>query len=167
MTENSSGATRERMRDRMEEIYKRHFDMVYRISFSYLKNPADAEDAVSEVFARLLRKEPVFADAEHEKAWLIRTAVNVCKDSLRHWWSRRAPLGDGGETADPAPFAPDETLQAVLELPPRYKDVIYLYYYEGYSSREVAQILKRPHSTVRGQLREARERLKGVLEDEE
>ena len=146
MTENSSGATRERMRDRMEEIYKRHFDMVYRISFSYLKNPADAEDAVSEVFARLLRKEPVFADAEHEKAWLIRIAVNVCKDSLRHWWSRRATLGDGG---------------------PRYKDVIYLYYYEGYSSREVAQILKRPHSTVRGQLREARERLKGVLEDEE
>ena len=162
MTENSSGAA-----SRAEEIYKRHFDMVYRISFSYLKNPADAEDAVSEVFARLLRKNPAFASMEHEKAWLIRTTVNVCKDSLRHWWNRRAPLGDGGEPADPAPFAPDETLQAVLELPPRYKDVIYLYYYEGYSSREVAQILQKPHSTVRGQLREARERLKGVLQDEE
>ena len=167
MTENSSGATRERMRDRMEEIYKRHFDMVYRISFSYLKNPADAEDAVSEVFARLLRKSPVFQSDGHEKAWLIRTTVNVCKDSLRHWWSRRTPLDEGEGPADPAPFAPDETLQAVLELPPRYKDVIYLYYYEGYTTREMAAILQKPHSTVRGRLREARLLLKGVLEDEE
>lgn len=156
--------------DRIEEIYKRHFGMVYRISLSYLKNPADAEDAAAEVFARLLRKSPVFQNAEHEKAWLIRTAVNVCKDSLRHWWSRRAPLGDGGELPEQAGASElpgNEVWQAIIALPARYKDVIYLYYYEGYSSREVAQILQKPHSTVRGQLREARERLKGVLQDEE
>ncbi len=163
MPANSNGA----VQTRIEEIYKRHFDMVYRISFSYLKNPADAEDATADVFARLLRKNMTFQNADHEKAWLIRTTVNICKDSLRHWWSRRAPIDDGVEPADASSFEPDETLQAVMELPTRYKDVIYLYYYEGYTSREVADILKKPHSTVRGHLREARERLKGVLQDEE
>lgn len=152
---------------RMEEIYARHFDMVYRISLSYLKNPADAEDATADVFARLLRKKPEFHSSEHEKAWLIRTAVNICKDRLRHWWNRRADLSERPDPTGQADAQPDEVWQAVMELPPRCKDVIYLYYCEGYTSREVAEILKRPHSTVRSQLREARERLKGVLQNEE
>lgn len=153
---------------RVEDIYERHFPMVYRVSFSYLKNRADAEDAASEVFARLLGKQPAFANAEHEKAWLIRVTVNVCKDSLRSWQRRRAYMDYGVDAELPGvpSFEMDETLQALLELPPRYKDVLYLYYYEGYTTREIAQILNKPHSTVRGQLREAREKLKGVLQDE-
>ena len=152
---------------KMEEIYARHFDMVYRISLSYLKNPADAEDATADVFARLLRKKPDFDSSEHEKAWLIRTAVNICKDRLGHWWNRRTNLSERPDSTGPVDSQIDEVWQAVVELPPRYKDVIYLYYYEGYTSQEVAEILKRPHSTVRSQLREARKRLKGVLQDEE
>ena len=153
-------------RARVEDIYERHFPMVYRVSFSYLKNRADAEDAASEVFARLLGKQPAFANAEHEKAWLIRVTVNVCKDSLRRWQRRRAQTDYGADLPDSAAFEIGETLQALLDLPPRYKDVLYLYYYEGYTTREIAQILNKPHSTVRGQLREAREKLKGVLQDE-
>jgi len=159
---NSNGA----VQTRIEEIYKRHFDMVYRISFSYLKNTADAEDAAADVFARLLRKNVSFQNAEHEKAWLIRTTVNICKDRLRHWWNRRADISERPDSTGPVDSRSDEVWQAVIELPPRYKDVIYLYYYEGYTSREVAEILKRPHSSVRSQLREARERLKGVLQNE-
>ena len=152
---------------KMEEIYARHFDMVYRISLSYLKNPTDAEDATADVFARLLRKKPGFDSSEHEKAWLIRTAVNICKDRLKHWWNRRTEITDQTDPTRATEYDSNEVWQAVIELPPRCKDVIYLYYYEGYTSREVAEILERPHSTVRSQLREARERLKGVLQDEE
>lgn len=150
----------------MEELYQRHFDMVYRISFSYLKNHFDAEDATAEVFAKLMRKNPTFQSAEHEKAWPIRVTVNTCKDALKHWWRGRTEL-DGNEAVPGRdPFHIDETLQAVLDLPARYKDVMYLYYYEGYKTEEIARILRKPHNTVRGHLREARMLLRGVLEDE-
>lgn len=151
----------------IEEIYRRQFEMVYRISFSYLKNPFDAEDASADVFAKLMKKSATFQNAEHEKAWLIRTTINTCKDSLRHWWRSRADIEDYENLHSDAPFHIDETLKAVMELPTRYKDVIYLYYYEGYTSEEVAGILKKPHSTIRNHLSEARNLLRGVLENEE
>ena len=152
---------------KIEEIYDRHFDMVYRISLSYLKNTADAEDAAADVFARLLCKEVVFQNIEHEKARLIRTTVNVCKDRLKHWWNRRAALHEQARQTSSTEYQDNEVWMAIIELPPQYKDVIYLYYYEGYTTHELAGILKKPHSTVRSQLREARERLKEVLGDEE
>lgn len=151
----------------IEEIYSRHFDMVYRISFSYLKNPSDTEDAAADVFAKLMKKSVTFQNAEHEKAWLIRTTINTCKDYLNHWWRNRADIDEYENLQSDDPFHIDETLKAVMELPTRYKDVIYLYYYEGYTSEEVAGILRKPHSTIRSHLREARNLLKGVLENEE
>jgi len=151
----------------IEEIYRRHFDMVYRISFSYLKNPSDAEDSTSDVFAKLMQKNVTFQNAEHEKAWLIRTAINICKNYLNHWWRSRADIDGYGNLQSNDPFHIDETFKAVLELPIRYKDVIYLYYYEGYKSKEIAGILRKSHSTIRNHLREARIILRGVLENEE
>ena len=165
----------------IEEIYTRHFDMVYRVCFSYLKNPADTEDATADVFVKLMRKSIIFDDAEHEKAWLIRTASNTCKDCLKHWWRRRADISEYEHIQDESAFRQgdsafwqsdnafriDETLKAVMELPARYKDVIYLYYYEGYKSEDIAKILKKPHSTIRNRMRDARKLLRGVLENEE
>jgi RNA polymerase sigma-70 factor (ECF subfamily) len=151
----------------IEEIYRRHFDMVYRISFSYLKNSSDAEDSTADVFAKLIQKSVSFQNAEHEKAWLIRTTINICKNYLNHWWHSRADIDDYENLKSDDPFHIDETLKAVMELPTRYKDVIYLYYYEGYTSEEVAGILRKPHSTIRNHLREARIKLRGVLENEE
>jgi RNA polymerase sigma-70 factor (ECF subfamily) len=151
----------------VEEIYRRHFDMVYRIGFAYLKNTSDAEDATADVFALLIQKCITFQSAEHEKAWLIRATINVCKNVLKHWWRSRADIDDYENLQSDDPFHIDETLKAVMELPVRYKDVIYLYYYEGYTSEEIAGILKKPHSTVRNHLREARIILRGVLENEE
>ena len=149
-----------------EDAYKRHFLMVYRVCFSYMKNKADTEDAVADVFIKLLRN-GTFETNEHEKAWLLRTAVNKCKDNLKHWWRKRANIDDYANLQHDNPFNIDETLKAVMALPARYKDVIYLYYYEGYKTEEIAGILKKPHSTVRNHLREARNLLKGVLENEE
>ena len=149
-----------------EEIYERQFNMIYRVCYSYMRNTADTEDMVADVFEKLLKSKVVFNDLEHEKAWLLRTAINRCKDFLKGWRRSCASL-DKCENLEAAnPSGENETLKIILGLPERYKDVIYLYYYEGYSTAEVAQILKKPQSTVRNHMSEARKLLKGVLENE-
>lgn len=76
------------------EIYKRHSKTVYRVCFAYMKNPADTEDAVQDTFFQLIKSGPAFESEEHEKAWLIRTATNICKNVLRHWWRRHEIIED-------------------------------------------------------------------------
>jgi len=150
-----------------EEVYECYAEMVYRVCFSYVKNAADAEDVTSQVFEKLLKHGLSFKSQEHQKAWLLRIAINLCKNHLKSW--RRSLVNiDDYENIEYPDASPDgDLLKAVFGLPERYKDVIYLYYYEGYSTAEVAQILKKPQSTIRGHMREARILLKGVLEDEE
>ncbi len=152
------------------ELYSRHSKTVYRVCFAYMKNPADTEDAVQETFFRLIKSGPAFESEEHEKAWLIRTATNICRNTLRHWWRRRENIDDYHNLSSPDRSEIDELLHAVLNLPEKYKSVVYLYYYEGYSSVEIAEILKKPQSTIRNYLREARailrERLEVILDEE-
>jgi RNA polymerase sigma-70 factor (ECF subfamily) len=143
------------------EIYARWFKTVYRVCFAYMKNPHDCEDAAADTFVKLMKRASAFESCEHEKAWLIRAAVNVCKDNLKSWWRKRADLSEAYEIADS--FEIDETLSVVLDLPEKYKTVILLYYYEGYSGDEIAEILKKPPSTVRNHLHEARKVLKEIL----
>jgi len=149
-----------------EDVYERHFAMVYRLCFSYMKHAPEAEDVVADVFAKLLKKGLAFESEEHEKAWLLRTAINQCKDSLKHWWRKCVHIGeDQNPVSDPS--QEHGVLELVLGLPKRYKDVIYLYYYEGYQTAEIAEILRKPHSTIRNHMREARHLLKEILEHEE
>jgi len=151
-----------------EDVYERQFDMVYRVCFSYIKNAADAEDAAAQVFEKLLKNgTAIFKDTEHEKAWLLRTTINQCKDYLKNIRRSFANIDDYKNLEAENALPDNELLRTVFGLPERYKDVIYLYYYEGYSTAEVAQILKKPQSTIRSHMREARILLKGVLEDEE
>ena len=145
--------------EELEEIYRRHADTVYRVCFSFMKNPADTEDMVQETFLRLLSSGKAFSSREHEKAWLIVTAANACKDALKRWWRRSEDLSSCRCVAEDAPFAIDGVLGAILALPPDYKEAVYLYYYEGYTTPEVAKILHRPQSTVRSRLARARKLL--------
>lgn len=142
------------------DIYARCSGTVYRVCFSYMKAAADAEDALQETFFRLIEKGPAFESEEHEKAWLIRTAVNVCKNSLKHWWRMRESLEEVPEVPGPEGFEAGELLQALLQLPEKYRTPVYLYYYEGYNSPEIGKLLGLPQSTVRNRLREARAVLK-------
>ena len=150
----------------LTELYQRHVDMVYRLCYMYLKNPTDAEDAVSTTFLKLLKSTTDFQDYEHEKAWLICTARNVCKDILKYWWrTRRVDLEDLPEIPtwddkDQAGFV----LSALLSLPEKYKTVMYLYYFEGYSVKEISCMLERKESTLQTQLSKGRELLKIDLE---
>lgn len=152
--------------EEIAELYDRHSKTVYRVCFAYMKNSADTEDAVQDTFLQLIRSGPAFASEAHEKAWLIRTASNICKNALRHWWRRRESLEDHRDLVGPEELRTDEVLQAVLALPDKYKTAVYLYYYEGYSGPEIAGILKKPKSTVRNYLHEARAILKERLGDD-
>ena len=150
-----------------EEIYERRVSMLFRVCYSYVKNAVDAEDIVADTFVKMLQHSVVFRDSEHEKAWLLRTAINLCKDYHKHWWRRRESIDDHTDLESENPLYKDETLKIIMDLPERYKAVIYLYYYEGYSSAEIAEILKKPRSTVLNHMHEARKLLKEVLSDEE
>jgi RNA polymerase sigma-70 factor (ECF subfamily) len=130
----------------------------------YMKNRHDAEDMVQSTFIRLMEDGTVFKSEEHEKAWLIRTAVNLCKDHFRHWWSKTVGIDKAAENAAGQPFGMDENFEIVMALPPKYKTVLYLYYYEGYSTVEIAKMLGRKESTVRSRLHTARKLLKMELE---
>ena len=145
-------------------LYRRHVKTVYRLCFSFLKTQADAEDAVQNVFMKLISSDKRFESAEHEKAWLIVCASNHCKDVLKSAVRSKAgtmPADVADERMPPEPF--DETLEAVLALPERYKDCIYLHYYEGYKTDEIARMTGRSPSTVRSHLSEARALLKQSL----
>lgn len=145
------------------EIYERNVGTVWRVCFAYMKNAADTEDAVQETFFRLISKAPRFENAEHEKAWLIRTASNICKNELKNPRRRHEDIDEHTELQGGEPPQTDEVLRAVMELPDKYKTVIYLYYYEGYDSVKIAEMLGKPRSTVRNHLHEARKLLRERL----
>lgn len=142
-------------------LYNQYVNMVYQICFLYLKNKADTEDVVQTTFIKLLSEKKPFENDEHVKAWLIRTASNICKNQLKHWWRKNEELDSLNEigTQDKV----DHTLEALLMLPEKYKTVIYMYYYMGYTSEEIAQILKQKHTTIRSLLSRGRERLKKMI----
>lgn len=145
----------------LEAIYERRFDMVYRVCFLYMRNQSDTEDAVSTVFVKLLEQERTFDSEEHEKAWLIVTAQNVCKNELRRKRRRHLPIESAEGVA--AETTVDETLPVLLSLPETYKTALYLYYYEGYTSAQAARVMRKNESTVRTYLAKGRAMLKQRL----
>lgn len=154
---------------KFKEIYDRNIDAVYKVSFSYMKNKHDAEDVVQDAFVQLIRKNPQFENEKHERAWLIVTASNLCKNSLKSWKRKNEDIEDY-ESELIEENKQDDTLQIVLNLPEKYKTVIYLYYYEGYSSIEIAKAMDKKESTVRSLLKRGRDILKiqigGELDEE-
>lgn len=136
---------------------------VYRLCYSYLGSAADAEDATQATFMKLIDNPRTFNDTEHEKAWLLACAANVCKDELKS--ARRKRCADMPEdVSDPsARSESNDVLEAVLALPEHYKDCVYLHYYEGYKTDEIASMTNTPPSTIRNRLSEARKLLKLAL----
>ncbi len=155
--------TLQRTGKEITEIYNRQVDTVYRICYSFLKNPSDTEDLVQETFLRLMRTGILFQSEEHEKAWLIVTASNLCKDSLKAKWRKQEPLADYENVLSQPPFEVDGVLEAVLKLPAEQKTVVYMHYYEGYSTADIARYQHCPHATVRTRLARARKALKKEL----
>lgn len=142
------------------EIYNRHVDTVYRVCFSFMKNAADTEDMVQETFLKFISCEKNFASEEHEKAWLIVTASNTCKDELRRFKRKFQYIRDCLKPENSVSAGEEGISELIMALPPKYKEVVYLHYYEGYQASEIAGMLHCPASTVRSQLSRARKLLK-------
>ena len=145
------------------EIYNRQVDTVYRICFSFMKNIPDTEDMVQETFLRLINSGVSFVSEDHEKAWLIVTSSNLCRDTLKKWWRKTVDIEDLSLELKQPPFEIDNVLDAILKLPAEQKTAVYMYYYEGYSTADIAGYLRCPEATVRSRLSRARKTLKRKL----
>lgn len=146
----------------------RYGDTVKRICMVHLKNHSDTEDIFQTVFLKYVLHAPDFDSPEHEKAWIIRVTLNACKDLLKSFFrSRTLPLDSLVEK--PGQPAPEYSgvLEAVLSLPAKYKDVIYLYYYEDYTAEEISHILNKNVHTVYTWMNRGRQMLRHKLEEVE
>ena len=132
-----------------ERAIEKYSDMIKRICLVYLKNYADTEDIFQNVFIKYLLSSDEFENDEHEKAWFIRVTINCCKDFLKSFFRRNTvPFDVIAEQAAEMPNESKELLEAVLSLPQKYREVVYLYFYEEYKAVEIAKILNRNVNTV-------------------
>ena len=146
-----------------ERLVYTYSDLILRLSYTYLKSTHDAEDICQTVFLKLLTSGQTFASPAHEKAWIIRTTANACKDALRSTFRRRTVALEAA-AATAAPEAPDNAvLEAVMELPENYREAVYLHYFEGYSVREIAGLLGRSEAAVTAHLSRGRHKLRITL----
>lgn len=150
------------------ELVDKYGNTVLRLAYTYLKSMADAEDVVQDVFLKIIDKKPIFNDETHEKSWIIRTAVNICKNKLNMFWNRnKCSIDDIAEIADCDRYSTDsDVLKAVMSLSDKYRIAVYMYYYEGYSTTEIASLTGKSDTTVRSLLHRARGRLKEILKED-
>nr|WP_297275650.1 sigma-70 family RNA polymerase sigma factor [uncultured Agathobaculum sp.] len=143
---------------------ERYADTVRRICMIHLKNHADTEDIFQNVFLKYVLSTAVFESEEHEKAWFIRVTINACRDLLKSFFRSRTVSLDTLLDQPAELTQTDHTvLEAVLALPPKYRDVVYLHYYEGYTAPQIGQILKKNVNTIYTLLGRAKQALKETL----
>ncbi|MCH5352102.1 MAG: RNA polymerase sigma factor [Acutalibacter sp.] len=156
----------ERM-EMLERIVSAYSPMLLRLASTRLSSPADAEDAVQEVFLRLLSHPVEFRSSEHEKAWLIRCTLHRAGDIRKRAEKKNLPLEAAGELPTPEQLETDTILNAVRTLPQKYSSILYLRYYEGYTAKEIGRFLGLPAATVGTRLARGREKLKKLLKETE
>ena len=147
-----------------ERLLDRYGQSVLRLSYAYLHNMSDAEEILQDTLVQFLKTSPVFDSPDHEKAWLLRVASNLCKNRLIYDRRRRAdPLSETLAQED----RPDLSFvwEAVKALPVHQREVVHLFYHEGFATAEIARIVGRKESTVRSDLHRARLRLKEILKE--
>lgn len=153
-------------REDYARIVQTHMDTIYRIAVSYTKVPSDADDIVQQTFVKLLSRKTVFTDREHEKRWLIRVCVNECNSFFSSFWRKNVSSIDSLEHQPMFSEEKDTDLyEAIKQLPSKCRIVIYLFYYEGYPTKEIADILHMKEATVRTRLVRARNLLKEQLKE--
>lgn len=156
--------SRARVNQQAEALLDRYGESILRLAYSYLHNQSDAEDILQDTLIQYLRTAPTLESPAHEKAWLLRVAGNLSKNLLRAQGYRQA---DQLKETLAAQEREDLSYvwEAVKALPVPYREAIHLFYYEGYSTAQIAQILGRKEATVRSHLKRGREKLKPLLEE--
>ena len=151
--------------ERAEYLVSRYADLLVRIGYTWLGDMDDAQDICQTVLLRLLEDMRTFPDSGQERAWVIRLAVNACKNWKKTAWFRhRAPLEDGLQLTVQMPDLEEGSLlEQVQRLPPMYRQAIFLRYYEGYEVKEIARLLGRSPALVSTHLKRGKEKLKTML----
>ena len=143
---------------------QRYSDAVYRAAVHNCRCTADAEDVVQDVFEKLLHYNGIFESEEHLKAWLLRVAINRCRDLTRAAYQKDTELDENLPAPEQMPDG--SVLDAVRTLPENYRNSVYLHYYEGYTAAEIGRMMKVPTNTVLSWLRRARAQLHTMLKEE-
>jgi RNA polymerase sigma-70 factor (ECF subfamily) len=145
----------------IQQVVTKYSQNIIRVAFTYMKNIADAEDIMQETFLSFMQQNPAFESEEHEKAWFIRVAINKSKDYLKSgWFKNKVPL------TDDLSYLPEEergVLEEVMKLDKKYRIPIHLFYYEGYSINEIADIMQTKPSTIKTWLSRGKNILKNRL----
>ena len=149
-------------------LIDKYGNTLLRLAYTYLKNKADAEDILQDVFLKLIDKKPIFSDENHEKAWLIRVTINLCKNKINLFWNKnKCPVDEIGEVYTYDNYNVNSSvLNAVCSLKEKYQVVVYMYYYEGYSTEDIARYIEKTGAYVRSLLHRARTKLKNILKED-
>lgn len=149
------------------DSYEKYYEMIWRICLMQFGNSHDAYDATQETFIRLMNNTKSFRSEEHEKAWLIRVAVNYCRDVMKSSHRKReiALEADKPKEAGMVPEEYASVYETMMELPKEYRMILYLHFYEGYSLKEIAGMLKVNPSTLRSRFAKAKELMREYLEE--
>lgn len=150
-------------REHFTETAEKYMDTIFRIAFNYLKSQTEADDVTQEVLLKLYNTDKIFENETHIRNWLIRVTVNCCKKAFLSPWRRHEPLENYADKLFFLTPEHSDLFYKVMELPRKYRVAIYLYYYEGYHTEEIAGILHIPKATVATHLHRGRELLKRKL----
>ena len=156
-------------KQQIEALILKYEKTVYKLAYSYMKNRQDTDDIYQEVFLRFFRKKPEFESEEHEKAWFIRTTINCCKSYFLSGWVKRTMALEENTMGQEDSYEMGERSElfyAVMDLPVKYRTVIHLFYYEGYTVKEIAELLDEKVTTITTRLSRGREQLREVLDAE-
>jgi RNA polymerase sigma-70 factor (ECF subfamily) len=149
--------------ENIELLFHKYKDDVYRLAVSYTRSRQDAEDVCQNVFLKLMKQPQI--DPGKEKSWLMQVTANECCSLLRsHWWRTTVPIEDTLSVSGPESSG---VLEALMQLDPKYRVVVYLHYYEGFHTSEIAGLLKISQSAVTTRLSRARRELKSILKEDE
>lgn len=153
---------------KISALVEKYADTIFRLAYSYTKNRQDAEDVVQEVFIKIMRLEKSFDNGENEKAWILRVTINTCKDVLKQYWNKNTQgFSEVEETFYTDEYSHDNIVfEAVMSLDEQYRTVIHLYYYEGYKTPDISEIIGKREASVRSILHRARKQLKTILKEE-
>ena len=163
-TKEQAGSATQSACERAGQIIDIYGDKVLRLAYSYVHNMSDAEDILQDTLIQYMKAAPSFENSEHEKAWILRVAANISKNKIKYNNYRETD-----ELMEELVAEKEEDLSfvwdAVKQLPEKYREVIHLFYEEGYSTAEIARVLDRKEATVRSDLLRGREKLKIILKE--
>lgn len=154
-------------RERFAALAEKYMDMVFRVAYGYMRSRDDADDVTQEVLLRLYRTDTLFESEEHVKNWLIRVTVNQCKKVFRSLWRRVESIEDYASTLRFETAEDRGLFCGIMRLEQKYRVAVLMYYYEGYSTPEIAELLGVPLNTVTTRLSRARAKLKNFLTEDD